>query len=97
MTLRGFDDVEIADERGVDPALIRAVRPQRVVLGEDQARADPVGRGRRGGRVSVSQRAADHDRGERGVGVGAVGVEELAGDDWSAGHARWLDVILVLN
>ncbi len=50
-------DVEIADERSVDPALIRAVRPQRVVLGEDQARADPVGRGRRGGRVSVSQRA----------------------------------------
>ena len=38
----------VADVRGVDPALIGAVGPQRVVNGKDQARADPVGRGRHG-------------------------------------------------
>ena len=63
----GFD-VEIADERGVDPALIRAKWSQRVVLGHDQARANPVGRGRRGGRVSVSQPSRRRRSSGRGSG-----------------------------
>ena len=38
-------NVIVTDIGGVDSALVRAVRPQRVVDGQDQARADPVGRG----------------------------------------------------
>ena len=71
-------DVEVADERGVDPALVGAVRAQRVVDGQDQAGADPDGRGRRGGRVIVGQRQ-DATAGDEPSASMASSVAKLVG------------------
>ena len=59
------EDVFVADIRGVDSARIWAVRPQRVVDGEDQARADSEdGRGRRLERKGIADRTRDEGRGD---------------------------------
>ena len=52
-------DVDIADERGIDPPLVRAVGAQRVVLGHDQAGADGDRRGRHRDPARNSIRGAD--------------------------------------
>ena len=57
--------VIVADVRGVDPPLIGAVGAQGVVDGHDQARADPVGRGRDGCAKRIAERAGDERRGDR--------------------------------
>ena len=48
----GAGDPDAIDERGVDAALELAVGPQGVVRGEHEPGPDPLGRGRRRGRVS---------------------------------------------
>ena len=56
--LPGLRDVEVTDERGIDPALIGTEAAERVVLGEDQARTgtEPAGHGRHAGGIDIAER-----------------------------------------